>query len=176
MRLRLAFSLLVLPAALFAQTPAVTQAAAAAPLTRRVEVPEGTEFIALFTEPLSSKTASEGDAVRLKVDESVIIDGDTVIRAGSIVRGTISEAKGAGYMGKGGKLNMRIESVSLADGQHAKVRSAKSKGGDEKRGQTVALTVLFGGLGLLRRGNDAEIKAGTPLHLFTDETAAIVVR
>jgi hypothetical protein len=109
------------------------------------------------------------------VDEPVIVNGDTVIRAGAIVRGVISEAKGAGFMGRGGKLNMRVETVTLVDGQHAKVRAARSKGGDEKRGQTVALTVLFGPLGLLRRGNDAEIKAGTAIHLFTDEAATLAL-
>jgi hypothetical protein len=167
-------SLIVLPTALAAQT-------ASAPLTetgsaaRRVEVPEGTEFVAVFTEAISSKSSANGDAVKLKVDEAVVINGDTVIRSGAMVRGTITEAKGAGFMGRGGKLNMSVESVTLADGQHAKVRSAKAKGGDEKRGQTVALTVLFGPLGLLRRGNDAEIKAGTPVHLFTDDAATITL-
>lgn len=153
----------------------IGQAAAQTSPPRRVVVPEGTEFIAVFTEALSSKTSTEGDAVKLKVDEPVVLNGDTLIRSGAIVRGTLTEVKGAGFMGRGGKLNMRLESVTVADGQHAKVRSAKSKGGDEKTGQTVALTVLLGPLGLLRRGDDAEIKAGAPLHLFTDEPITLGV-
>jgi hypothetical protein len=164
--------LLALPTLVAAQA-AAAPASLNAPAGRRIEVPEGTEFVAVFTQALSSKTSAAGDAVKLTVDEPIVINGDTLIRAGAIVRGTITEAKGAGYMGRGGKLNMSVESVSLADGQHAKVRSSKAKGGDEKRGQTVALTVLFGPIGLLRRGNDAEIKAGTPLHLFTDEVVTI---
>jgi hypothetical protein len=172
-RIALAFlSLLVLPAIVAAQAPSAP-VSETAPLVRRIEVPEGTEFVAVFTQAISSKSSSNGDAVKLTVGEPVIVNGDTVIRAGAMVRGTITEAKGAGFMGKGGKLNMSLESVSLADGQHAKVRSAKAKGGDEKRGQTIALTVLFGPIGLLRRGNDAEIKAGTEVHLFTDEASTI---
>ena len=181
MRPAIAVLSLMIPTTLLSQAPSGAPPTAAQPSTsvaapvvgRRIEVPEGTEFVATFTEALSSKTSAEGDAVRLKVDEAVVVRGDTVIREGAIVRGTITEAKGAGFMGKGGKLNMRLEAVTLIDGQRAKVRSAKSKGGDEKRGQTVALTVLFGGLGLLRRGDDAVIKAGTPLTLFTDEAATI---
>lgn len=176
-----AIALLALASPIGAQVspPATpTQPVAAQPeqqAMRKVVVEEGTEFVAVFADALSSKTSSEGDAVKLKVDEPVIVNGDTVIRSGAVVRGVISEAKGAGFMGRGGKLNMRVETVTLADGQHAKVRAAKSKGGDEKRGQTIALTVLFGPLGLLRRGDDAEIKAGTPVHLFTDEALTISV-
>lgn len=132
-------------------------------------MPDCTEFVALVSSALSSETSTEGDAVKLKVDEPVIVAGDTPIRAGAVVRGTLTEVQDARHMGRAGKFNLRIETVTLAEAQRAKPRSAKAKGGDEWTGQTIALTVLFGRRGLLRRGNDAEIKAGTPLHLFTDE-------
>jgi hypothetical protein len=154
---------------LVARTSATAPSAARAVIT----VPEGTEISAVTTEKLSSKTASEGDRVSLRVDEDVKIDGVVVIARGAMVRGQISEAKSAGRMGRGGKLNLRIESTTLADGQRINVRSTKAKSGDDATGTTVALTVLFGPIGLLKKGKDAEIAEGARITLFTDEAKAV---
>jgi hypothetical protein len=114
--------------------------------------------------------------VSLKVEEDVKVDGVTVIPKGAVVRGTVSEAKAAGRMGRGGKLNLRIESTTLCDGQRINVRSTKAKAGDDATGTTVALTVLFGPIGLLKRGNDAEIKEGTRITLYTDQAKTVAVQ
>ena len=42
----------------------------------------------------------------------------------------------------------------------------KARAGDDKTGATVALTVLFGPLGLIKHGKNIEIKEGTPLTAF----------
>lgn len=152
---------------------AQTVPAQTVPAPKPIVVPEATEFVARFADSLSSKWSAEGDNVRLRVDEAIVDGADTLIKEGAIVRGVLTEVKGAGFMGRSGKLNMRLETVTLADGQRAKIRASKAKDGDEKRGQTIALTVLFGPLGLLRRGDDAEIKKGTPMHLFTDEEVTL---
>ena len=171
----LALALAAAPAALRAQQPALNSSPAAVTSAARaaVAVPEGTEFSAVTTEKLSSKTASEGDRIALRVDEDVRIDGVVVIPKGALVRGSVSEAKAAGRMGRGGKLNIRIESTTLADGQRINVRSTKAKSGDDATGTTVALTVLFGPIGLLKKGSDAEIKEGTRITLFTDESKSV---
>src|SRR3954466_2142113 len=83
--------LLALPTLVAAQA-AAAPASLNAPAGRRIEVPEGTEVVAVFTQALSSKTSAAGDAVKLPVDEPIVINGDTLIRAGAIVRGTITEA------------------------------------------------------------------------------------
>ena len=150
-------------------------AAPAGPSARAIVVPEGTELSAVTTTALSSKTAAEGDRVSLRVEEDVRVDGVVVLAKGAMVRGTVSEAKAAGRMGRGGKLNLRIETTSLVDGQRIAVRSTKAKAGDDATGTTVALTVLFGPVGLLKKGSDAVIKEGTPLVLFTDEAKSVTV-
>jgi len=136
-------------------------------------LPEGTELHVVTANDLSSKTAAVGDPVNLKLDEPVMAGGQVVIAKGALVRGRIPEAKRAGRLGRGGKLNMRVESVSGVDGTRIPLRAAKGNTGDNKTGTTVALTVLFGPLGLLKSGKDAEIKAGTPLVVFTDSTVAV---
>ena len=42
-------------------------------------------------------------------------------------------------------------------------------------GETVALTVLFGPIGLIKHGKNVEIKQGTPLLVYTDENFDVPV-
>ncbi|GEM_PF-2067246 len=140
-----------------------------APPMKEIIIPDGTEFSVVATETISSKTASEGDPVNFRVDEDVVINGMVVITEGTLVKGYVANAEKKGHMGKAGKLDIRIESTRTVDNQHIKLRASHGKEGESKTGTTVALTVLFGPLGLLKHGKDAEIKAGTRIRVFTDE-------
>lgn len=141
----------------------------AAPQSTEFVIPDGTEFTVVTTEEISSKTATEGDPISFKVDEDVKINGQTVIAKDSLVKGTVASAKKSGFFGRGGNLGIRIESAMTIDGQKLKLRSAKGKEGGDKTGTTVALVVLFGPLGFLKKGKQAIIKPGTQIKVFTDE-------
>ena len=54
-------------------------------------------------------------------------------------------------------------------------REGRKQGGEGKgaMGATIALTVLFGPLGLLKRGHDIEIKPGQTLTAYVDQDAEI---
>ncbi len=41
-------------------------------------------------------------------------------------------------------------------------------------GTAVALTVLFGPIGLIKHGKNVEVKAGTPLTAYVDEDAQLI--
>jgi hypothetical protein len=138
-------------------------------------LPDGTEFNVVTTEDLTSKTATEGDPITLKVADDVKINEVTVIAKDTIVKGVVSAAKKAGMMGRGGNLGIRIESVATVDGQKLKLRSSKGKEGDDATGTTVALVVLFGPLGFLKHGKQATIKAGTSVKVFSDEEKHVSV-
>ncbi|HEV8158281.1 MAG TPA: hypothetical protein VGP58_04575, partial [Pyrinomonadaceae bacterium] len=73
-------------------------------------------------------------------------------------------------------LSVRIESTQTVDEQKIKLRASKSGTGGDNMGSTVALTVLFGPLGLLRKGKEAKIKAGTVLTAYTDEAKTVMAR
>ena len=143
--------------------------------TKTVVIPDGTEISAVTTEMLTSKTATEGDPIIFKVDEDVVVDGSVVIAKGSIIKGVVSNAKKSGFFGRGGELNVRIESAETVDKQKLKVRAAKGKAGDNKTGTTVALVVLFGPLGFLKKGKNAEIKEGTKIKVYTDEAKTVTI-
>lgn len=136
-------------------------------------LPDGTEFTVLTVDEITSKTATEGDPLTFKVAEDVKIDGQTLIAKDTIVKGSVAQAKKAGMMGRGGSLGVRIESTTTVDNQKLRLRSTKGKEGDDKTGTTVALVVLFGPLGFLKKGKNAVIKPGTPIKVYTDEDKAI---
>lgn len=82
---------------------------------------------------------------------------------------TVSQAKKAGMMGKGGDLNVRLEYLRSDSGK-IKLRGTKNREGDGKVGATVALTILFGPIGLIKHGKNVEVKKGTLLtaHVADD--------
>ena len=138
-------------------------------------LPDGTEFTVVTVDEITSKTAAEGDPLTFKVAEDVKIDGQTVIAKGSIVKGSVAQAKKAGMMGRGGSLGIRVESTTTVDNQKLKLRSTKGKEGDDKTGTTVALVVLFGPLGFLKKGKNAVIKPGTEIKVYTDEDKKVAL-
>ena len=141
-----------------------------------VVIPDGTEIAALTTESISSKTAQEDDPITFKVEDDVVIDGEVVVAKGTAVKGIVTNAKKAGFFGKGGELNVRVETTTTVDGQKLRVRASKGKEGKDKTGTTVALVVLFGPLGLLKKGKNAEIKEGTKINVFTDEEKTVTIK
>ena len=138
-------------------------------------IPDGMEFTVVTVDEISSKTATEGDPLTFKVAEDVKVDGQTVIAKGSLVKGSVAQAKKAGMMGRGGTLGIRVESATTIDNQKLKLRSTKGKEGDDKTGTTVALVVLFGPLGFLKKGKNAVIKPGTEIKVYTDEEKKVAL-
>lgn len=139
-------------------------------------IPDGMEFTVVTIDEITSKTAAEGDPLTFKVAEDVKIDGQIVIAKDSLVKGIVAQAKKAGMMGRGGTLGIRVESAMTIDNQKLKLRSSKGKEGDDKTGTTVALVVLFGPLGFLKKGKNAKIAPGTPIKVYTDEEKKVELK
>jgi hypothetical protein len=151
-----------------AKPPAVAPDAAPA-VPDKVVLKEGADVNLKFAQDLSSKTSVDDDPVTLILDQDIKVGDVVVIKAGAKAVGTITHAKKAGMMGKGGELNLRLEYLSAGD-TRVRIRGTKGKEGEGKVGATVALTVLFGPIGLIKHGKNVEIKQGTPLLAYTDET------
>jgi hypothetical protein len=133
-----------------------------------VTLREGTEVKLKFAEDLSSKTASEGDPVNFVLDEDLKVGDVVVARAGSKAVGEVTNAKKAGMMGKGGELSIRLNHLKSGDSR-IRLRGSKGKEGEGKTGTAVALTVLFGPIGLIKHGKQVQVKEGTPLTAYVDE-------
>jgi hypothetical protein len=77
-------------------------------------------------------------------------------------------------LGRQGELNL-ILSYAIVNGQRIPLRGSKSQEGKRKVGAAAALTVAFGGLGLLKRGKDVEIPAGTPITGYVDVSTVVTI-
>ena len=153
-----------------AQAP--TQAIAQASQPAKLVIKEGTELDLKFAQDLSSKTAQDGDPVNLILADDLKVDGVTVARAGAVALGTVTHAKKAGMMGRAGELDMRLDYVVVGDSRMM-IRGTKGKEGQGKEGTAVALTVLFGPIGLIKHGKNVEVKQGTPLTAYVDSDFAV---
>ncbi len=147
---------------------AVQPQAQAAEQPAKLILKEGTDVKLKFAQDLSSKTATDDDPVNLVLDEDLKVGDVTVAKAGSKAVGTVTHAKKAGMMGKGGELNMRLEYLVAGDSR-MRLRGTKGKEGEGKVGAAVALTVLFGPIGLMKHGKNVEVKQGTPLLAYVDQ-------
>jgi hypothetical protein len=148
-----------------AQAPAPTPApAAGAPLA----LTEGTDVKLKFAQDLTSKTANDDDPVNMVLDEDLKVGDVVVCKAGAKALATVTHAKKAGMMGKGGELNIRLEYLVVGD-KRMRLRGTKGKEGEGKVGTAVALTVLFGPIGLIKHGKNVEVKQGTALTAYVDQ-------
>ena len=144
-----------------APTPASTEASA------KVLIPEGTEFQVRFDEKLSSGTATEGDRFSITTDDSITLANGVVIPAGYRGTGEVTAAKRKGMMGQGGQLSVRLDYVRIGEAK-VHLRASQGKQGDNAMGATVALTLLFGPIGLLKHGHDIEIASGQKITAYVD--------
>jgi hypothetical protein len=157
-------------AAATATAPDAPTAAAAAP--GNLVLKEGSDVALKFDQDISSKTANEGDPVVLVLDQDLTVDNVVVARAGCKAFGEVTHAKRAGMMGKGGELNMRLDYVKVSDTK-VKLRGSKGREGDDKTGTAVALTVLFGPIGLIKHGKEIDIKQGTPIKAYVADDVTL---
>ena len=148
--------------------PAVQPPAQPVDPNAKLILKEGTDVKLKFAQDLSSKTATDDDPVNLVLDEDLKVGEVTVCKAGAKAVGTVTHAKKAGMMGKGGELNLRLEYLLVGD-TRMRLRGTKGKEGEGKVGAAVALTVLFGPIGLIKHGKNVEVKQGTPLLAYVDQ-------
>lgn len=137
-----------------------------------VTIPEGTEVRLRLLDKLVSGTAVEGERFNLELDEALSVNGEVVVPAGAKAVGTIVTSKKKGFIGKGGELNILIDYLLVND-QRVRLRAAKSSEGKDKVGATVALTVLFGPLGLLKRGHNIELNPGHIIPAYVDQSTQV---
>lgn len=85
--------------------------------TREVTVPSGTTVLLRWSETLSSRANSVGDAFRTTVDEDVKIADAVAIPAGSVVVGRVTEAHQPQKVGGRARLSLEFTSVELPSGE-----------------------------------------------------------
>jgi hypothetical protein len=164
-----AFVMLV-PSAAFAQpTPITVAPAEAGPVLR-----QGTEIRLVTLTELNSKRNKVGERFDMEVQESVQLNGQTVIPAGTRAVGEITLRKGKGMWGKSGKLEFRPLYVKLGDRQIRISANATRDKGKAGTAGVVAAVVFLPIAGFLVTGTSAVIPAQTPVLAQLDEDVPVV--
>jgi hypothetical protein len=134
---------------------------------------DGTPVKLRISRTISSADAHTGDTVDFEVLEEVHVGNTLVIPKGGVAWATVTEAQPKRRMGRGGKLNMNIDSVRLADGEKIALRAVKEvKGGGHTGAMTgamVATGIVFfpaAPLFLFMHGKDITIPKGTEITAY----------
>lgn len=136
---------------------------------------DGTAIKLRLAENLSSETNKTGDQVPFEVTEEVDIEGVPVILKGAQALATVTDAEPKKRMGRGGKLDVNVDSVRLIDGEKVQLRAVKdNKGGGHvgaMTGAMVATSIVFfpaAPLFLFMHGKPVEIPKGTEITAFVE--------
>jgi hypothetical protein len=134
---------------------------------------DGTTVKLRLGENISSETSKTGDQVPFEVIEEVTVQGVVVIPKGAQALATVTDAEPKRRMGRGGKLDVNVDSVRLADGEKAHLRAVKdNKGGGHVgpiTGAMDATSIVFfpaAPLFLFIHGKSVDIPKGTEVTAF----------
>ena len=134
---------------------------------------DGTAVKLRLTENLTSATAKTGQQVLFEVVEEVDVEGVPVVAKGAQALATVTTAETKKSMGRGGKLDVNIDSVRLVDGEKAMLRATEGgKGGGHVGAMTAGMVgtaiVFFPAAPLLLfiHGKDITIPEGTAVTAF----------
>jgi hypothetical protein len=146
----------------------------------KLVIPDHTPVELQLTRTISSAHARSGDRLDFTVTKDVTVDGFTIIRAGAVARGSVSEVRGKRFLGLGGKLAIKLQSVELITGEHVRLRAYKEiKGGSHwiRMAAGMALTSLFympaAPVFLLSRGEDSSVLKNTEVTAYIDGDSSV---
>jgi hypothetical protein len=134
---------------------------------------DGTPIRLRLTRNLSSADATTGDRVDFEVLADVKVKDVIVVPRGGLALATVTEAQHKRRMARGGKLNVNIDDVRLADGEKAPLRAVKeTQGGGHTGAMTGAIigtAIVFfpaAPLFLFMHGKDTTIPKGTEITAY----------
>lgn len=134
---------------------------------------DGTAVKLRLSENLTSATAKAGQKVSFEVLDEVDVEGVPVIAKGAQALATVTTAESKKSMGRGGKLDVNIDSVMLIDGEKAALSATQNaKGGGHTGAMTAGIVgtaiVFFPAAPLLLfiHGKDITIPKGTEVTAF----------
>jgi hypothetical protein len=124
---------------------------------------------------LSSADAQVGETVDFEVLDDLVVDDRLLVPRGGTAIATVTEAQAKRRMARGGKLDVNIDYVRLANGDKAALRAVKEmKGGGHTGAMTgaiVATSLVFfpaAPFFLFMHGKDVTIPKGTEITAYVN--------
>lgn len=131
-----------------------------------VTLPMGTPVEVELLHHVTSEYSPPGSKVYLGVTEDVTQDGALLIRAATVVVGTVEQAQKSKAMGRGGSLSISARGVEAVDATLVPLDAELEVGGRTRTGATVGMVVAFGLPGLFTKGRMAFLEKGTVFRAF----------
>jgi len=142
----------------------------------KVLLKDGTPVILRLTEEVSTKTKNTNDVVNLEVTRDVVVDGKTVIKAGTQALGTVNMCEKPDIIGQEGSIGFYLNSTTSVDGQWVSLRANLSRSGQNKEilsaGAAWACCPIFG----LIKGTHATFSSGSEVKAYTENNLQIIVK
>lgn len=140
-----------------------------------VNLPAGTKF-ELETAHVITSRVQVGESVDFSVRADVIVDGNVVIRAGSIAKGVVISSSIPKGLGKEGRVEVQLKSVQAVDGKTVPLSATSiMREGEDKSTLSILLGVLVCILFLTMKGKDAFIPAGVVVEGIVSSNMKISV-
>lgn len=128
---------------------------------------DGTPVRLRLNRSISSSTAHVNETVDFEVTEPVINQSYVVIPKGAIALGRVTKAEGKRRFGRGGALEVSVDSVRLADGQTIPLRASREKGEGDMSGARVAATIAASPVLVWVKGKDVTFEKGIETTAYT---------
>ncbi len=122
---------------------------------------DGTPVRLRLSRNVSSATAQVQETVDFEVTEPVIDQNYVVIPKGAVALGRVVKVQAKRRFGRGGALELSVDSVRLADGQTIPLRATRDKGEGEMSGSRVAATIAASPVLVWVKGKDVAFNKGT---------------
>ena len=183
-----------------APAPAPAPSAPPAPTFRELTIPAETPISVTLVTPIASNTSKVEDQVRGTLAEAIIVEGTTVVPAGSEVTGAVLEARDSGRVKGRASVSVRFDRLTVR-GESQRIQTARiareaasSTKSDVKKGALGAgAGAIIGGIAgggsgaaigagvggaatvLATKGNEVQLAAGTALSTRLLEPVTVQV-
>src|SRR5271166_3430728 len=147
----------------------------------RLTIPDGTPIKLRLAENVSSAHARMGDRLDFVVVRDVSVGGFTVVPAGTMARGSVTGVKGRRFLGIGGRVALKLDSVELVNGDRVNLRACMDVKGRSRTKLMAAAMIATGifflpaaPLFLLTRGHESTVIKSTEITAQTEGATTIL--
>lgn len=141
-----------------------------------LKIAEGTPIKLELTRSLTSGKVKTGEAVTYRTREDIIVNGEVVIAKGAKGLGKVTVSKRRGMLGKKGKLEFTVESVTAINGVPVPLRTSIENSGKSNSGAVIASALLLTVFAVFISGRDITIKEGTEVIAYVDTETLIELK
>ncbi|WP_277979537.1 hypothetical protein [Sphingomonas phyllosphaerae] len=147
----------------------------AAPMTGQAVLRTGTEVPLKLTEELTTKgkKLKIGQRIHLETAEPLLVQGTTVVPAGTPAVGELTEVRNKGMWGKSGHFAARLLYLTVNGRQVRLSGGFDDKGTAGGIGATAVSALVFLPAGFFMTGTSAHLAIGTPVKGFVDEDVPV---